>query len=163
VSRLIPQRVIDGLRQIIDVSTDLAGIDCTLYIPTNYNEVQKEDAYAHTALYEYAKYTCRVIVTWKPSTYRLKKLGVFVEDELPILVTLPQKATNKAGALVNVDIIQHSYIAVSLEHVPDNKTMGNEFELVDQAIRGMHDAEITRIWKAVPRRREVFKSLSQTA
>lgn len=152
MSKMVPRRTIDALRKQVDVSLDMWGIECELYVPTNVEDVESLDVYVTPDDMEYNKYDTTVFIQWKPSTYRLKNLGVFVENELAILVRLPSQCTDKDGDLVDVDILKGSYIRVPLEYVPANLQKSSEFELVDQLITKMHDAAIVKGWKAVPRR-----------
>lgn len=152
MSKMVPRRSIDALRHQVDVSIDLWGIECELYLLTNAEDIESLDIYAGPTDMEYEKYDTMVFIQWTPSTYRLKKLGVFVENELAILVRLPSQCTDKNGELVDVDILKGSFIRVPLEYVPSNLQKSSEFELVDQLITKMHDAAIVKAWKAVPRR-----------
>ena len=67
MSKLIPQRTMDALRNMVDVSLSVIGIDCTLYIPTvtSYNAAEKLDIYAVPSDYEYEEYTTQVYIEWK--------------------------------------------------------------------------------------------------
>lgn len=163
MSRMIPQRTVTILRSYVDISLDAYGIDCELFVPTNYDTVIEQDAYAKPEDFEYERYACKIFINWSPSVYRLKKLGLFVEGELPILMYLPRQAVlTRTGARVDVDVIRGSYVKVNLQYVPQNRQSGDEFELVDVRIRSMHDAEIVNIWKAVPRRIEIYKDRNET-
>jgi hypothetical protein len=151
---MIPRRSIDALRKQADIAIDLFGMETTLFILINSEDVEGLDIYARPTDMEYEKYTTKVFIKWNPSMYRLKKLGLYVEDELAILVKLPRQATNvRTQELVNVDIITGSYFRVPIEYVPSNFNKYSEFELVDMAVGKMHDAAIYGYWKAVPRRK----------
>lgn len=157
MSKMIPRRSIDTFRNFVDVTLDNYGIDCDLYIPTNLGDVEPLDIYSTPEDLEFEHYSCQVHIEWKPSAYRLKKLGVFVEDELPLIVYLPNQClsddTDSDGQIeVDVDILKHSYIKVPVEFIPDNDQKYNEFELVAPIVRHFHDAVLVKMYKAVPRR-----------
>jgi len=73
MSKMIPRRSIDVLRNYVDVSLDNYGIDCTLYIPdaASYNAAERLDVYATPDDYTYVPYTTKVFIEWGPYTYRL--------------------------------------------------------------------------------------------
>ena len=152
MSKMIPRRSIDALRKQVDVSLDLYGISCELFVPTNKVDVESLDVYVGPTDMEYEKYTGNIFIQWRPSAYRLKNLGLYVENELALLVKLPMQLTDKDSVLVDVDIVSGSYVRVPIEFVPSNFSKISSFELVDLAVGKMHDAAITRTWKAVPRR-----------
>ena len=153
MSSMIPRRSIDALRVQADVTIDLFGMETILFIPTNSEDVESLDAYVSPTDMEYEKYTTKVFIKWNPSMYRLKNLGLYVEDELAILVKLPRQATNvKTSTLVTVDIIPGSYLRIPIEYVPSNFNKYSEFELLNAAVGKMHDAAIYGYWKAAPRR-----------
>lgn len=152
MSKMIPRRSIDVLRHQVDVSLDLYGIACELYIPSNIDEVETFDVYQKPEDFTFTRYNATVFIEWSPNMYRLKHYGLYVEGELPIVVWFGNKAYNENNELVDVDIIRHSYIKVMPEYVPDNFEGLEEFELVDVIIKSMHDAVLVKSWKAVPRR-----------
>ena len=160
MSKLVPQETVDSLRNTVNVSLAIGGFPCELYIPNNYDQVLYEDAYSNTNEYEFTKYTCNISVSWNPNKYHLKNLGLFVEGELPILVTLPNKAVNEAGSTVDIDIIPNSYVKIPIYYLPDDRSDSDEFELVDTPIESMHEIAIKQRFKAVPRRTERFKEPS---
>ena len=157
MSKLVPQETVDAIRNTVNVILDIGGFPCTLYIPSNYEDVLNVDAYSKTTDYEFEAYTCNVSISWSPNKYHLQKLGLFVEGELPILVTLPNKAINSSAVLVNVDIIPGSYIKVPISYLPSDRSDSDEFELADTPIESMHEIAIKQRYKAVPRRSERFK------
>jgi hypothetical protein len=161
MSRAIPRRTIDTLRRYVDIAIENWGISCELYIPSNKDDVEALDVYVRPTDYEYKKYTCNVFIEWRPSTYRLKNLGIYVEDELPILIRLPNYAYNTTGSSVSVDIVKDSFIRVPVEYVPSNMQKQTDFTLVDHVIAKLHDASLVNAWKAVPRR-TVNRELRET-
>jgi len=159
MSKLIPRRTIDVVRNYVDVALDIIGIACTLFIPTNttYSEAEKLDIYSVPEDLVYTSYTANVFIEWKPSMNKLKKLGLFTDDgQLPILVRFGNVATalegSNAGSEVAIDVVLRSYFRISPEFIPANYVGTEEFEVVDVAIANMHDAVLTRIYAAAPRR-----------
>ncbi len=159
MSKLIPRRTIDVVRNYVDVALDIIGITCTLYLPTNvtYSEAEKLDVYSVPEDLEYVSYTANVFLEWKPSTNKLKQLGLFTDDgQLPILVRFGNVATalegSEAGEKVNIDVSLRSWFRIEPEFVPQNYEGTEDFEVVDVAVKNMHDAALTRIYAAAPRR-----------
>lgn len=152
MSKIIPRETIDVLRNFVDVSLDAYGIDCDLYVPNNLDNLEVKDVYVTPADVIWDHYAALVFIEWNPNIHKLKALGIFVEDEIPLIVCLPNKCINDSGEEVIVDILKQSYIKVPLEYVPSNLQKYTEFELVDQIIHKIHDAVLVQRWKAVPRR-----------
>ncbi|MHA1692959.1 MAG: hypothetical protein ACTSU7_15145 [Candidatus Heimdallarchaeaceae archaeon] len=152
MSKMIPRRSIDIFRNFVDVSLDNYGFDVDLYIPTNKEALETLDIYSEPSDFEFNHYTTQVFVEWRPSIYRLKNLGIYVEDELPIIVYLPNQCTNDSGIEVDVDILRNSYIKVPLEYIPNNFDKYTEFELTTPVVKHMHDAVLVKSYKAVPKR-----------
>jgi len=157
-TRMLPRETIDVLRDYVDIALDAIGMDCTLYIPTNttYGEAEKLDVFAKPSDYSYLSYSAKVFIQWNPSLYKLKKLGLFTEDALPILVRFGNKATalegSNVGTIVSIDVSLKSYFRVEPEFIPGNYEGVEEFELVNVASKGMQDAVIRKVYSAVPRR-----------
>ena len=156
-SRQIPQRTVDVLRQHLDVVMLTIGIPCTLYIPTevSYAAAEKKDIFSTPSDYVYTSYSANIWIEWNPSTYRLKKFGLFVEESLPILVWMGHTATNQSDVVVDVDIVQHSYFTLDAQYVLDDTMKAEEFEIVNIGVRGMHDAMVLKAYSAAPRRKQV--------
>ena len=152
MSKMIPRESIDALRQHNEIAIDMCGFETDLYIPTNTVDIESLDDYTEPADFEYIHYTGMVFVEWKPSIYRLKKLGIFVEGESPLIVRVKETAINDAGETVDVDVIVGSYIKPPIEYLPDNSIKLAAFELVEMIIPKAHDAAIIKSWKAVARR-----------
>lgn len=158
---MIPRETINTLRDFVDVVLDAIGMDCTLYLPTDvtYNAAERLDVFAKPSDYSYHSYSAKVHVHWNPSLYKLKKLGLFVEDQLPILVWFGNKATviddggaHAAGEVVDIDNCLRGYFGITPEFIPANYVGVEEFEIVNIASKGMQDAVIRKIYSAVPRR-----------
>jgi len=158
MSRMIPRRSIDQLRNYVDISLISYGIECTLYIPTNtsYSEVEKQDVFFVPGDYDYLSYSAKVFINWTASTYKLKKLGLYTEDAIPIVGYMGTKATvlegSNVGDEVDIDITLHSYIKIAPEFVPDSYVGNEEFEVVNIATPSMQEAAIVQIYSLVPRR-----------
>jgi len=159
-TRFLPRESIDVLRDYVDIALSAVGMDCTLYIPTStsYSDAEKLDVFAKPSDYSYNSYSAKVFVNWNPSLYKLKKLGLFTEDSLPILVRFGNKATvilvegQEAGTEVAMDVCLKSYFEIEPEFIPGNFEGVEQFELVNVASKGMQDALIRKIYSAVPRR-----------
>jgi len=152
MSKIIPQESIDVLRDYVNVSLDAYGIDCDLFIPHNIEEVNPLDVYAKPADYEHYQYTTQVFIVWSPNTKQLKQLGVFSENELPIVGYFKNKATNTNNVEVDVDITIRSYIKIEPQFIPAKYIGVEYFEVVDTLIANMHDAVIVKVYKLAPRR-----------
>jgi len=142
MSKMIPQATVDVLRNNNDISVDIYGIACTLYIPTNMNSVEQLDAYENPNSYSYTEYTNQLVVlVWSPNSKQLRKLGIFTEDDIPLLCWFKN----------DPEVIVRSYIKVPLQYIPDSMDT-DEFVIEDVIIRGMHDKVALKCYKAVPRR-----------
>jgi len=160
MSKMIPRRSIDAFRVQLDVTIDLYGIDCTLYIPStaSLNVAEKLDPYDTPDDYTHTAYSAQVFIEWNPGGKRLRKLGLLVEDEKPILSWFGRYATALTGPLsgtkVEVDILLHSWIAIQPEFVPGEYVGEVEFEIIDVVVppNMIHDAVIGKGFKLAPRR-----------
>lgn len=152
MSKMIPYSVADVLRHFVDVSIDLYGIECSLFIPQNMNDLEQMGIYTRVSDKVYKEYLAKVFIEWSPNVHRLRKLGIFAENEIPMIARFSRMAYDKVTLdKVLVEVIPESYIKVPLQYIPANIDT-DEFELVDVIIEGMHDAEIVKYWKLVPRR-----------
>jgi len=159
MSKLIPRRTIDAIRHMMDVSLDIIGIACTLYIPTNttLSTAEKLDVWSHHSDLAYLSYSAMVYIDWKPKITRLRKLGLFKKDTaLPILARFGNKATPLTGSLAGVetevDIHKQSYFTITPEFIPEDYSGVEEFEVVDIAIDAFHDAALKKVYSIAPRR-----------
>ena len=155
MSKIIPRRTIDALRVFRDVSLDNYGIDCDIYIPNNVGTVEDYDIYAKPADYEYTHYTGTVWIEWSPNIHRLRNIGIFTEDQLPILARMPRKATADDAVIRNIDVIRRSYIKIDMEFIPDSVEKAEEFEVVDILLGQAHDAAVNPMHIIAPRRLKV--------
>lgn len=157
MSKLIPRRTIDAVRNMVDVALDIIGIECTIYIPTNisYGEAEKLDIWAEDANYEYTSYSGMVFIEWKASTTKLKQLGLFVEGGLPILARFGNKLTALEGSSVGVeaevDIPIQSYFKIDPEYIPEDYSGEEHFKIVNISTK-LHDAVLTKVYSIAPRR-----------
>jgi len=162
-TNMIPRSTIDVLRDYTDIIMGAVGIDCTLYIPTStsFNAAEKLDVFAKPADYSYDSYSAKTFITWSPSVYKLKKLGLFVEDQLPIMVWFGNKAQAldvpgiTPGVVVAIDTCLKSYFKIEPEFIPENYGGVEAFELVNVISKGFQDAVIRKIYSAVPRRVQI--------
>lgn len=154
MSKMIPRETIDALRHQVNISLDNFGIDCTLHIPTvdSYNTAEKLDVFATPNDYIYTEYSAKVFIHWSPNVWFLKKLGLFVEGQVPILAYLGNKAINQDGDEVDVNVVLRSYIKITPEFIPNNYKGVEEFEVVNIGTSHMHDAAIVRVYALTPRR-----------
>jgi hypothetical protein len=160
VSKLIPRRTIDAIRQNVNVALDIAGIACTLYIPTNLSHgiAEKLDVWDTPGDLTYISYSSTVFPIWSPQTKLLKKLGLYTEGTIPILARFPFVATllegSGVGTEAEVDIPVKSYFRIAPEFVPDDYSGIEDFEVIDIGTESIHDSVLTQIYKIAPRRVE---------
>jgi len=155
MSRMLPQESVDVLRDFVNVSLDNYGIDCTLYIPTNSNDIEKYDVFVKPSDYTYAQYTAKVFIDWSPTIWTLKKYGLFVEDQTPILAYMGNKAIDQDGDETTVNIIIGSYIRINPQFVSNNYKDIEEYEIVNIGTPKIHDAVIVQVYSLAPRRVQV--------
>ena len=142
MSDMIPQPTIDALRQYADLSVQIYGIDVTLFIPQNKDDVDENNIYTKPSDYIYASFPARIFIEWKPNMNRLRKMGIFSEADLPIIGWMKFLP----------DVVLGSYIQVPVQYTIPNYYETNEFEIVDNLIKGTHDAVIVSCFKLAPRR-----------
>lgn len=143
MSRLLPQQVIDLVKTFNDLAIGLIGIDCTLYIPTNLTALESNDMYASTADVAYRTWSNQQIwIEWSgKNVQRLRKLGVFTENEVPILARFKNTP----------EVILGSYIKLPVQYIPETYNT-DEFEVVDIIVNNTYDNEIYRWYKLAARR-----------
>jgi len=143
MSGIIPIQTVNAFRGFNDLAIDLYGIGCTLYVPLNLTSLDPNDAYTNPSEILYKEYTDqKVWIKWAvKDLHRLRKLGIFSENEAPII-----------GYFKNdPEVIVQSYIKIPVQYIPD-KFDTDEFEIVDALLKGTYDAEILRPYKLAPRR-----------
>lgn len=147
MSLVIPQELVDALRHQSNFSVGHYGIDCLLNIPTNLDALDQADAYVGAPQhFTFTQRYSRVWIEWKPDVHRLRKLGlIYEEGDLPIIAWLPQSP----------DVLLCSYIKVPIQYVP-RQYKTDEFEIVENLIRGMHDSLVIGAFRIAPRRVQTF-------
>lgn len=143
MSRMIPSETLAVLRDFNDVTIELYGIECDLYIPSNLDTVESLDVYATVDDMTYTEYEDeKVFIEWSPSISRLRKLGIFSEG-----MEIPMIAWFKNSPEVTIN----SYIKVPVGYIPDDIDT-DEFDINDVLIKHMHDAVVVKAYKIAPRR-----------
>lgn len=144
---LLPLEVIEIYRDTIDKVIDIYGFDCDLYVPEPNAVAQQEklDIYSEKPdLADHAKpgIKTKVFIEWKPDTKRLRRLGVFVEDNLPIVAWFKglEGLTRNSWIKVNVNLAKDTWAT-------------DEFELVDCIVKNMYNATVVQAWIVAPRRK----------
>jgi hypothetical protein len=145
---LLPLQTVKTIRQNVGVVIGAYGFECDLYIPKPETIQQREglDIYQEKPDLNKEHYQApiktKVFVEWKPDTKRLRSLGIFVEENIPIVGWfLPMK-----------EITRNSYIKVAINYI-EGEWSTDEFELVDRVVKNMYNATVVEGWLLVPRRR----------
>ena len=144
---LLPLEVIDVYRDTIDRVIEIYGFDCDVYIPKPETLEQAEglDIYAEkpdTKDHTYDARKSKVFIEWKPDQKRLRRLGVFTEDSLPIVAWF--KGTD--------GLVRNSWIKIDLNLARDQWAT-DEFELVDCVVKNTYNASVVQAWIIAPRRK----------
>jgi len=146
---LLPQKTINTIRSLSDMTVEHFGFECELFIPKPEVIEQREglDIYQETPELTNEKFynaiKTKVFIEWKPDTKRLRRLGVFIEDNLPVIAwfrNIPELTRN-------------SWIRIGL-NISDNQWGTDEFELTDCIVRHMYNAVAVQAWVIAPRRRK---------
>jgi len=135
MSGIIPDATIDSLRRNNDLAVDIFGIPCTLYIPTNLTTLEPNDAYLNPDDITYTSYSeQKVWIEWfSKDIVKLRKLGLFTENEAPITCYLKN----------DPEVIVKSYINIPIRYIPDSYDT-DDFEIVDVIQVGTYNAEVIR-------------------
>jgi len=146
MSGQLPKGTIDVLRSFNDLALAQFGITCTLYIPTNLTSVESMDMYQvpedHLTYTTYRKQPLW-IEFHVTNIHRLRKLGIYVEGENPIIARFKN----------DPQIVLNSYIVIDTRYIPDNYDT-DEFEVTDIITTNMYDSEIYTYCKMNPRRKK---------
>ena len=142
MSRMLPISVARALRNANRVAIQVYGIDVTLYLLKNPTVIENLDAYQSVDDHEYTEMPVKCWVEWSPNVYRLRKLGIFNETDLPGLVHFEN----------DIEIPRGSYIKIPITFLPSNQKDWDKFEIADQVIPNLADIDVLRIYKMVPRR-----------
>ena len=153
MSRMIPQETADILRHFTDVSVRIYGIGCTIYIPQNYDSLDMNTIYTTHAEYTYVQYETEVFLEWSPDQRRLRTFGIFTEKDVPIIGWFANKFYQEGASEpeFDVNILKGSYFTVPLQFIP-READAEEFEIVDIAIRGIHEKVALKTYMIAPRR-----------
>ena len=143
MSNILPARTIAALRNQQNVTLDIYGIDVTLFMSNNNTAVEDYDAYGNASDLTFTELSTKVFIEWKPSIYKLRKLGLFTGDDLPIICHIP----NDIGT-----IPIGSYITVPITYLPSDVIDTDKFEIVNAAIPNLHDSEIYQSYRIIPKR-----------
>jgi hypothetical protein len=152
MSKMIPQQTVDVLRDQLNVSVDNYGINCDLYIPSNVASIERKDVYSKPTDYEYDHYTTLIWIEWSPTMRRLRALGLFAENELPIIARFKTEAYADDHTIRQVDVLVGSYVRIPVQFVPGKYSKTDEFEIVDLLTGPFHDAVVSKVYKLAPRR-----------
>ena len=141
---LLPYDTILGLRRFQDLSVENYGIPCTLYIPTNLTTLEPDDVYTDPDDITFKVFhDQKVWIEWyAKDLYRLRKMGVFAEHELPVL------AYFKSNPVVTIK----SYIKVPMRYVPDSYGVEN-WEVVESVMVGTYSSQTISKYKIAPLRK----------
>ena len=146
MSNLIPQTTINTIRTFNDLAVKLLGISCTLFVPTNLTVLETNDMYIAPADIVYKSYPQQPIwIEWAiKDLYRLRKLGIFSEQEAPIIAWFKNEP----------EVILGSYVKIETRYIPDSYDT-DEFEVVNVIMKNQYNSEIYRCFKMAPRRAKV--------
>jgi hypothetical protein len=151
MSKMIPDSLVNTLRSFVNNSVDIYGQDVTLYIPTNWETVDQDDVYSEPGDYTFDSYSTTAFIHWNMNKHKLIKLGLYVEEDIPIVAYFSDKIKDDSGFKHYKSIPQNSYIQVPIQFVPNNfKT--DSFEVVDIVIDKMQDKSVRKFYKLVPKR-----------
>ena len=142
MSSILPQSTVDALRKYVETAVRIYGIECDLFVPANFSDIDLGNPYIKTQDWQYTQKKSRVYIEWAPSIPRLKKLGIFVEGEVPMIAWLSYQPDTCIG----------SYIRVPIQYVPRSVADTDEFDIVEPLVRGMHDAVVVSCFKITARR-----------
>lgn len=148
MSRLLPQQTVDALRQYSQIAVDLHGIDCELFIPKKEHIDQQEelDIYDESPApsdIEYDLFQTKVFIEWSPNIYALRRRGIYVEDQKPIVAWFDP----------TLAIVRKAWFRIQLEFIPKDRFSTDEFEIVEHVVRALHDATVVNSFLISPRRK----------
>lgn len=152
MSDMLPQATVNVLRSYTDVSIDVYGMDCTLYIPSNLTNVMQQDVYTKPEDYTFNQYNTKVWIEWPTNKRQLAKLGVFTEEEIPIIAHFSNTVKDPFGTATDVDITIGSWFKLTAQYISRDKQATNEFEIVDVLATHMANKLAKRSFKIVARR-----------
>lgn len=143
MGNLLPIETINTIRNTINNVITIYGFDAKLYTAENPTHQEDSDVYMESPDISY-KYPedVEVFIEWAPTAKKLRGLGVFVEDEIPVICWLRG----------DLDITRNSYLKIPINYSM-SEVQEDEFELVDQLAKHMYDSVVVQCWKIVPRRK----------
>jgi hypothetical protein len=144
MSRMLPESTIQAFRTAHNVVVGVMGVDVLLFRAKNSTAIEPLDAYQMTTDRTFECEPTQAFFEWKPEQYRLRKLGLYTEGELPIICHLKQELYVPIG----------SYIKVGIENIPINTFDTEEFEIISSAVPNVHERMVFQIYKVAPRRRK---------
>ena len=140
---LFPLKTIDAIRQHIDTVIEVYGIPCKVYIPENIAQRESLDIYDERPRLVYSKVVgTKVWIEWQPDAKRLRKLGIFVEEQVPIIAWF--KGIQ--------DLQRNAYFKIDIRLIPEGLPTVERYELVDRLIRKVYTSIVMECWKVVPLR-----------
>ena len=156
MSKMIPSETTAVLRAFHNTSINNYGIECSLYILNNPDDIEDLGLYANPTDTTFDKFECNVWIEFSPDNRRLRKLGIYSEDAIPIIARFPTEATEVSedstnGSTQDIDVIIGSYVSVNVEYVPGTYDT-DSFEVVDIKLGNVHDAVLSKIYVLAPRR-----------
>jgi len=144
---LLPLETINVFRDTVDKIIDIYGFEVELYIPEPATVEQREslDVYMEKPddkEHYKAPIVTKVFIEWQPDIKRLRRLGIFTEDNLPIVCWLKNIP----------EITRNAYIRVPIQY-QKNEWGSDEFELVDCLVKNTYNAVVVTAWSIAPRRK----------
>ena len=140
---LLPIQTIETLRQHQNTIVDIYGFDCKLFIKENYkhelNSIYNEDLAPN-----YKELDSKVFIKWAANTRELKKIGIFVEGDIPIVAFFKND-------LAGYGLAGGSYIKIDINYAPD-KWKTDKFEIIACLIQNMYNASVIKAYSIVPKR-----------
>jgi len=145
LSGILPKETVNVLRTFNDLAVDLYGITCSLFVPTNLTALEPNDAYTAPADITFKQHNqVPVWIEWSVKDLnKLRKLGIFSEDQVPILAWFKRFPT----------VTLNSYIQIETRYIPDHYDT-DRFEIVEVIMRNIYDSEIYRCFRIAPLRRK---------
>jgi len=146
-SNILPIETIEVYRSIVDNMIDIYGFEVALYLPKRFTVDQQEslDIYAEKpddSGHYLEPRSVDVFIEWKPDMKRLRRLGIFTEDTLPIVAWFKNKP----------ELTRKAYIRVPINY-QSGEWGTDEFELIDCLIKNTYNAVVVQCWNIAPRRK----------
>lgn len=140
---LLPIETINAYRKNVDTLIEMYGMDCVLHVAKNVEQRDRSQIYAEQPGLQYHDpIDTKVWIVWNPNMKWLRNMGIFTEEELPIV----------GFARSDHQITRLSYVKINMGYaIGDNQT--EEFEFVDHVVKKAYDAVVVAAWKLAPRRR----------